>query len=138
MVLKQEVTSIKRNVIPTPMMVFQPGTHKYAIREWSHDRYHSEVNNNFPYLQPHGKEISNMLFSEFVNLVETQKLYNERAGKIVAIPIVGYHGIDKYSPYDTSEELFDREMRYLYDNGYKVLRLTDLGYDQNENRFYIK
>lgn len=79
-----------------------------------------------------------MLFLEFVNLVETQKLYNERAGKIVAIPIVDYHGIDKYNTYDTSEELFDREMKYLYDNGYKVLRLTDLGYDQDENRFYIK
>jgi hypothetical protein len=79
-----------------------------------------------------------MLFSGFVNLVETQKLYNEGAGKIVAIPIVGYHGIDKHNPYDTSEELFDKEMKYLYDNGYKVLRLTDLGYDQIENRFYIK
>ena len=113
-------------------------THKYAIREWSHDRYHTEVNNNLSSLRPHGKEISNMLFSGFVNLVEAQKLYNERAGKIVAIPIVGYHGIDKYNNYDTSEKLFDREMKYLYDNGYKVLTLTDLGYDQNENRFYIK
>ena len=37
--------------------------------------------------------------------------------------------------YDTSEELFDREMKYPYDNGYKVLWLTDLGYDKNENHF---
>jgi len=113
-------------------------THKYAIREWSHDRYHSELNDKFPNLAPHGSEISNMLFSEFVNLVNSQVVYNEKAGKIVAIPIVGYHNVNDIYPYDTSEELFDREMKYLYENDFKVLKLTDLGYNEREHHFYIK
>jgi hypothetical protein len=29
-------------------------------------------------------------------------------------------------------------MKYLYDNGFNVLTLTDLGYDEKENYFYIK
>ena len=113
-------------------------THKYAIREWSHDRYHSQLNNQYPNLAPHGNEISNMLFSEFVNLVNSQTTYNEKAGKIVAFPIVGYHNIDIDNTYDTSKELFDREMKYLYDNDFKILRLTDLDYNEKEHHFYIK
>ena len=113
-------------------------THKYAIKEWSHDRYHSKINNQYPNLAPHGSEISNMVFSEFVNLVNSQILYNEKAGKIVAIPILGYHNIDIDNTFDTSKELFDREMKYLYDNKFKVLRLTDLGYNEKEHRFYIE
>lgn len=113
-------------------------THKYAIREWSHDRYHSQLNNQYPNLAPHGNEISNLLFSEFVNLVNSQTIYNEKAGKIVALPILGYHNIDIDNTYDTSKELFDREMKYLYDNEFKILRLTDLGYNEKEHYFYIK
>ena len=79
-----------------------------------------------------------MLFTEFVNLVEAQNQYNIKANKIVAIPVVGYHSIDTYTKYDTSPELFDREMQYLYTNGFNVLRLTDLGYDDNEHHFFIK
>jgi hypothetical protein len=113
-------------------------THKYAIREWSHDRFHSEINNKYPNLNPHGDTISKIVFSEFVNLVESQKQYNDKAGRIVAIPVVGYHSIGNFHTYDTSPELFDMEMQYLYENGFKVLKLTDLGYNGTENYFYIK
>ena len=34
--------------------------------------------------------------------------------------------------------LFDREMKYLYDNGFKVLTVNDLGYDTKNNFLYIK
>lgn len=113
-------------------------TNKLAIKEWSHDREHSRLNNKNPLLAPHGSEISDMLFTEFVRVVEAQNLYNTKAGKIVAIPIVGYHFISNSTSYDTSEELFDREMKYLYDNGFKVLKLTDLGYNDTQHHFYIK
>jgi hypothetical protein len=113
-------------------------THKYAIREWSHDREHSRVNDKNPLLEPHGAQISDLLFTEFVRIVESQYLYNNKAGKIVAIPIIGYHSITDSSDISTSIELFDREMKYLYDNGFKVLTLTDLGYNDKENHFYIK
>ncbi len=113
-------------------------TNKLSMREWSHDREHSSLNNKNPTLAPHGPEISDMMFTEFVKVVEAQNLYNSKAGKIVAIPIIGYHFISDSTSYDTSKELFDREMKYLYDNGFKVLKLSDLGYNNTGNHFYIK
>ncbi|HXV88618.1 MAG TPA: polysaccharide deacetylase family protein [Nitrososphaeraceae archaeon] len=113
-------------------------THKYAMREWSHDREHSTLNEKNPHLTPHGPQISDLLFNKFVSVVEAQNVYNSKAGKVVAIPIIGYHQIHNTSSYDTSEELFDREMNYLYDSGFKVLKLTDLGYNDTQNHFYIK
>ena len=113
-------------------------THKYAIREWSQDRLHEKMNDENPLLRPHGDEISNMVFNEFVRIVEAQNLYNSKAGKIVAVPIIGYHSIGNSRPFDTSIEVFDREMKYLYSNGFKVLKMTDLGYNEKANHFYIK
>jgi hypothetical protein len=113
-------------------------THKYAMREWSHDREHSTLNEKNPELTPHGAQMSDLMFNEFVSVVEAQNVYNSKAGKIVAIPIIGYHQIHNTSSYDTSIELFDREMNYLYTNGYKVLKLSDLGYNNTGNHFYIK
>ena len=40
--------------------------------------------------------------------------------------------------YATSPELFYLEMQYLYDNGFKVITIDDLGYDKSQERFYIK
>jgi hypothetical protein len=33
--------------------------------------------------------------------------------------------------------LFDAEMKYLYDNGFKVITMADLGYDENSKNLYI-
>jgi len=41
-------------------------------------------------------------------------------------------------PIDTIVNLFDAEMRYLYDNGFKVITMSDLGYDPNSRSVYIK
>lgn len=113
-------------------------TNKYAIKEWSHDREHSKLNNRNPELAPHGSQISELLFTEFLRVVQAQTIYNNNAGKIVSIPILGYHFIGNSTSYDTSIELFDKEMNYLHKNGFKVLTLTDLGYNDKENHFYIK
>jgi hypothetical protein len=45
---------------------------------------------------------------------------------------------NKMTPYSTDVSLFDREMKYLYDNGFKVLTVKDLGYDTKNNFLYIK
>lgn len=113
-------------------------TNKYAIKEWSHDREHTRLNEKNFVLAPHGPQINGMLFEEFVRIVESQVPYNSKEGKIVAVPIIGYHKIDNSSSYDTSLDLFDKEMKYLHDNGFRVLKLTDLGYDDKANKFYIK
>ena len=35
-------------------------------------------------------------------------------------------------------DLFAQQMKYLHDNGFKVLLLNQLGYDQVNSIFYIK
>ena len=44
---------------------------------------------------------------------------------------------DSNRPIDTTLNLFDAEMKYLHDNGFKVLTMSDLGYDENSNSLYI-
>lgn len=56
----------------------------------------------------------------------------------MSIPIIGYHFIGNSTSYDTSIELFDKQMNYLHKNGFKVLTLTELSYNDKENCFYIK
>jgi hypothetical protein len=34
--------------------------------------------------------------------------------------------------------LFEKEIKYLHDNGFKVLTMADLGYDENSNYLYLK
>ena len=114
---------------PTP-------TNKFAMKEWSHDRAHDKINNE-KNQDPHGIEVSYSLYLEFVRVVNSQTKFNE-PGKINAIPIVGYHEITKDDDIATSPELFYLEMQYLYDNGFKVISIDDLGYDKYQERFYVK
>jgi hypothetical protein len=46
--------------------------------------------------------------------------------------------LDTNKDFDTSPELFEQEMKYLYENGYDVITLSDLGYDEKQEQFYIK
>ena len=74
----------------------------------------------------------------FVQLVNSQSNYN-KDGKINAIPIIGYHNIeDDKAITSTGVSLFDTEMKYLHDNGFKVLTMADLGYNENRNYLYVK
>ncbi|HJU58367.1 MAG TPA: polysaccharide deacetylase family protein [Nitrososphaeraceae archaeon] len=111
-------------------------TNKFAMKEWSHDRAHHHT---FKELKgdAFGKEVSFALFEKFVQIVNSQTKYNKN-GDINAIPIVGYHAISRGNVDFTHPELFDLEMKYLYDNGFKVITLEDLGYDEKQERFYIK
>ncbi|MFL6318224.1 MAG: hypothetical protein ACJ73C_16015, partial [Nitrososphaeraceae archaeon] len=55
--------------------------------------------------------------------------------------ILGYHNIDNnltLSKDAIDIALFDKEMKYLHDNGFKVLTMADLGYDENSKNLYIK
>ena len=61
-------------------------------------------------------------------------------GIIKAIPIIAYHDLDYGNriPGSTDVNLFDAEMKYLYDNGFTVLTMADLGYDESTHQIYIK
>jgi hypothetical protein len=84
------------------------------------------------------------MFEKFITAVNMQNNYN-RDGIVRAIPIFIYHTIVTYPdlsysnrPVDTTLNLFDAEMKYLHDNGFKVLTMADLAYDENNNYLYIK
>lgn len=82
------------------------------------------------------------MFQKFIQQVNSQVPYNN--GKINAIPIITYHdltyNIQDYNKAATTitVPLFDQEMRYLHDNGFKVLLLNQFGFDPTTNVFYLK
>jgi len=89
------------------------------------------------------------IFDIFVEAVNRQSEFNTN-GTINAIPIMVYHNIDykngswvnsspEWMIHSTTDvDLFDMEMKYLHDNGFEVLAISDLGYNQTSNKLYIK
>ena len=99
---------------------------KYSIRAWSHNFYDNKYQHN-----------KTQILDEFVKTVRNQERFNTLNN--TAIPIIIYHKIDNTSDrYTTSVDLFEKEMKYLRDNGYKVLTMDNLGYDSNTNHLYLE
>jgi peptidoglycan/xylan/chitin deacetylase (PgdA/CDA1 family) len=100
---------------------------RYTIKEVSHNGLDTRYSHD-----------DTQIFQEFVKLVNGQNDYN-KDGKINAIPIIGYHDIeDDKAITSTDVGLFDSEMKYLHDNGFKVLTMADLGYDEDSNHLYVR
>ena len=123
---------------PNCKTYFDNGTltpvNRYSIGEWS--MQHSG----------HGNSYTNpQMFEKFVEELNRQGKFNE-GGTINAIPIIAYHDIIATIPdvsyttesSDTTLNLFEAEMKYLHDNGFRIITLSDLGYDENSNSIYIK
>ena len=101
---------------------------RYSIREWSHNSQDKRYLHN-----------DQIIFQKFVEEVNSGIVFNNKKGMLDAIPIVAYHSIDNNKdPFSTNVSLFAAEMKYLYDNGFKVIPMSDLGYDQRTNYMYIK
>jgi peptidoglycan/xylan/chitin deacetylase (PgdA/CDA1 family) len=113
-------------------------TNRYSMKEWSHDREKDKIYES-KYLgeDPHGEKVNEAMLEQFIKILERQTEFNKNE-EINAIPIVAYHRLDTNKDFDTSPELFEQEMQYLYENGYNIITLSDLGYDENQERFYIK
>lgn len=101
---------------------------RYAIRSLSFDMI--EIKDSFD---------NTTVFSDFVKTVNSQNSYNQ-GGKINAIPLITFHNValTNNHPYYTNAGMFDKFMKYLHDNGFKVLTLKQIGYDTNNNIFYLK
>jgi peptidoglycan/xylan/chitin deacetylase (PgdA/CDA1 family) len=104
---------------------------RYSIIGWSHDDARKE--NSY--------DDSEML-NKFTEVVNSASMYNTD-GTINAIPIVIWHRIDNSGEgdpgaYATTIDLFEKEIKYLHDNGFKVLTMADIGYDTNSNYLYLK
>jgi peptidoglycan/xylan/chitin deacetylase (PgdA/CDA1 family) len=113
---------------------------RYSIIGWSHDSDRRKYSYN-----------DSQMLDRFIEVVNSQKQYNkvppgqavEGGGAVSAvvdaIPIIVYHRIDNSgAQYSTNVSLFVEEMKYLHDNGFKVISLTDLVYDNATNSFYLK
>jgi hypothetical protein len=105
---------------------------RYAIR--SDSFRHIDSNHNYSPSQE---------FQKFVQRMNSQTPYNTN-GRIDAIPIITYHNLtNSMQDYNNmastiTVDLFAQQMKYLHDNGFKVLLLNQLGYDSNNNVFFIK
>ena len=100
---------------------------RYSIREWSHNA----VDRKYDY-----NDVA--ILQRFVQEVNSQQTYNKN-GAIDAIPIIAYHDISDNKAIDSTDiSLFDHEMKYLHDNAFKVIPLSDIGYNENTKYMYIK
>jgi peptidoglycan/xylan/chitin deacetylase (PgdA/CDA1 family) len=133
---------------------FSDGTltpsNRYSINSWAHKHIQeacspdtSGADTGTCTTVRHEYDNTRML-QKFVAAINNQSNYNTD-GVVRAIPIIVYHILVNYPdlsdsnrPIDTTVNLFDAEMRYLYDNGFKVLTMADLGYDTNSQSLYIK
>ena len=134
---------------------FNDGTltpsNRYSINSWAHKHIDEGCSPNsidnvnigtctmFRY-----KYDNAQMFQKFVSAVNNQSNYNID-GIVRTIPIIVYHTLVSYPdlsesnrPIDTTVNLFDTEMKYLHDNGFKVITMADLGYDENNQCIYIK
>jgi hypothetical protein len=106
---------------------------RYSVGEWSEQHIKNGKSYN-----------DSQMFERFIAEVNSQNKFNQN-GTITAIPIIAYHDIVPYSDVSITSEpsattiiLFDAEMKYLHDNGFRVITFYNLGYDDKKNIFYIR
>lgn len=106
---------------------------RYSIGEWSEQHIKNGISYN-----------DSQMYDKFVREVNSQNKYNKN-GIVNAIPLIAYHDIvllpdirDTNEPSATTLNLFNAEMKYLHDNGFRVITFYNLAYDERTNVFYIK
>jgi hypothetical protein len=97
---------------------------RYTMKHWSHDAFISNGNMT-------GRQLLDG-FVETVNLGEV-----DLDGNIVTIPIIMYHRINEGET-SPPASLFEAEMRYLRDNGFKTIGMDDITYDPQEKKFRLR
>jgi peptidoglycan/xylan/chitin deacetylase (PgdA/CDA1 family) len=118
---------------------------RYSIKSWTHRHidgtYSSEEGVCIGICHSYNNA---QMLQRFITDVNSQLQYNKN-GVINAIPVVIYHNLVTYADVslskdaaDTTVDLFDPEMKYLHDNGFKVVSLNQLGYDTMNNVLYLK
>ena len=111
---------------------------RYAIRSLSFDRY--EIKDLFN---------NASIFSDFGQILNSQSNYNKGNGIISlsglgnnvggAVPLITFHNVRPVNnvPYTTNVGVFAELMKYLHDNGSKVLDMANLKYDIKSNVLHI-
>ena len=88
------------------------------------------------------------MLQKFIGYVNTAAQYNNSTNGTAALKafaVLKYHEFMDGQNEDyrknnlaTSGSLFETEMKYLHDNGFKVIRMSDLGYDAKKNLIFLK
>lgn len=91
---------------------------RYTITGLSHEAYKKS-----------GGYSDEEMYEKFKEIVDSQTRYNSDS-VIRAIPILVYHMID-YSEddYSINPDLFEKEMKYLFENGYQIFQMKNIVYD---------
>jgi len=100
---------------------------RYAVRSFTEDT--QEKKDSFD---------NSTIYSDFINTVNSQTKYNN--GTLNAISLITFHNVLPLGskPYTTNVAMFDQMMKYLHDNGFRVMSMSNLGYDAKNNVFYVK
>jgi peptidoglycan/xylan/chitin deacetylase (PgdA/CDA1 family) len=102
---------------------------RYSIMGWTHDS--ERLANHFD---------DSQMLQRFIEVVDGQDKYNDESN-ISAIPIIIWHNIEDTTAdtrTTTSTKLFEAEIKYLHDNGFNVITMSDLMYDENTQILAIK
>lgn len=85
--------------------------------------------------------------SYFVRTLNSQSNYNKANGitslsgivNNAAVPLITFHNVRPVNnvPYTTNVGVFAELMKYLHDNGYKVLDMASLRYDTKANTPHV-
>ena len=91
------------------------------------------------------------MLQKFVDEANTAAKYNVNNNStngtaLKAVAILKYHKFMnglydkeyKKDTYATDVNLFAAEMKYLHDNGFRVIKMSDLGFDTNKNVLYVQ
>ncbi len=95
---------------------------RYTMVQWSHDSYSS------------GRSEPEVL-DGFMQAVS--RGVADSSGGILNIPIITYHRINAGGA-SPSTSLFESEMKYLHDNGFRAIGMDDIAYDSVAKKFKLK
>ena len=83
------------------------------------------------------------LYENFIEFVNSQMKYNapkdnsegNSSFSVVAIPIIVYHNVAESSEgkLTISSNLLEKEVKYLYDNNFKIITMSDLKYNSTND-----
>jgi peptidoglycan/xylan/chitin deacetylase (PgdA/CDA1 family) len=106
---------------------------RYSLLRWAHQ---NDRGNN-----------DQELYENFVEFVNSQMKYNTPKDNsegnsplsVLAIPIIVYHNVANESEgkLTISFNLLEKEIKYLYDNHFKIKTMSDLKYNSTKDLLYI-
>jgi polysaccharide deacetylase len=141
----KNLASNNQTVINTIAKYYEFAINGHSNLMYLHANRYSIGEYSMQHVRDDGTSYDNsQMFSQFVAVLNSQNNFNKDE-MINAIPVIGYHDIIPTYPdvsytnksSDTTLNLFEAEMKYLHDNGFRVITFSDLGYDENSNSFFL-